>query len=403
MLRASPGRICGTPAARAFTLSELLIVIAIIAILAALLFPAAGSAWDSANAARCKTNLTRIWQAQGAWRADNDGMLLNGGSWMGRLYKYVGFDASVFRCAARGEILGYGDRQDPLAEPDNPDYGDPYGSNPAPSGPNSDAPIDNAFELDIYWQEPNGSRNKGRFGWTIPVSGHPWVRSVKSGNRVKYEIDDEGYTGSGTTPTFDDIWFYVYYDEENKPTYMDIIKGSCNSSPYVKYIIEFKINGEVVVNNWVDAIGRIIHFDYNEETPGGGNSVDSQWVQTDTGWERTAVLILGDYALSRGTYEASGGRLVSSVDPRCFFILDFGYHKAVADFVTGGMDPWDKYFIEDPKVWEKSFGAPGRSWKAFQALRHHGQANVLFCDGHIESLGPRELEYSDTRWRNQGY
>ncbi|HUU90058.1 MAG TPA: type II secretion system protein, partial [Phycisphaerae bacterium] len=71
----------GTPergAASAFTLVELLVVITIIALLVTLLVPVASSAWQTAHMTRCKTNLYRIYQAQGQWRADRDGRLLTG-------------------------------------------------------------------------------------------------------------------------------------------------------------------------------------------------------------------------------------------------------------------------------------------------------------------------------------
>lgn len=59
----------------AFTLIELLIVIAIISILAALLIPAAKNVMSGAKASQCITNLRQLGTATLSYVADNDGRL----------------------------------------------------------------------------------------------------------------------------------------------------------------------------------------------------------------------------------------------------------------------------------------------------------------------------------------
>ena len=60
----------------AFTLIELLGVVAIILVLVALLFPVTGRIKDNANGARCASNLRQIGVAALAWSADNDGNIV---------------------------------------------------------------------------------------------------------------------------------------------------------------------------------------------------------------------------------------------------------------------------------------------------------------------------------------
>lgn len=64
-----------TPHTKAFTLVEMLIVIAIIAVLAALLFPAIGSLTRKSQGTACSNNLRQIGVAMNLYLADNQGTL----------------------------------------------------------------------------------------------------------------------------------------------------------------------------------------------------------------------------------------------------------------------------------------------------------------------------------------
>lgn len=100
------------PAGRAFTLVELLVVIALIVILASLLLPVLARAKETARTAACANNLRQVAVATMAYSADFNGRLpafrewlcrRNGDLTSGRLYPYLG---------ARGSYLCPTDRME---------------------------------------------------------------------------------------------------------------------------------------------------------------------------------------------------------------------------------------------------------------------------------------------------
>jgi prepilin-type N-terminal cleavage/methylation domain-containing protein len=75
------------PVERAFTLIEVLVVMAIIAIIAAILIPSLNRALESAKATKDLSNLRQIGAATQMYMNDNNGVLFSTtGSWMSQLY-----------------------------------------------------------------------------------------------------------------------------------------------------------------------------------------------------------------------------------------------------------------------------------------------------------------------------
>lgn len=115
---------------RAFTLTELLTVISVIAILAAILIPVVGNVRASANATRCASNLRQMAIGAQAYAADNKGIIVpwrppvGSAYWMTSLAPYVGVkrpaspavvEDSVFMCPTeepnkKGELFYTEDR-----------------------------------------------------------------------------------------------------------------------------------------------------------------------------------------------------------------------------------------------------------------------------------------------------
>ncbi len=97
--------------ARAFTLIEILIVLAIIGILAGILLPVFNSARNAAGTATCSSNLKQIYLGTQMYLQDNNGTYPNPGyasthcGWADLIYPYVKSTA-VFQCprATHGEF-----------------------------------------------------------------------------------------------------------------------------------------------------------------------------------------------------------------------------------------------------------------------------------------------------------
>jgi prepilin-type N-terminal cleavage/methylation domain-containing protein len=114
---------------RAFTLIEMLVVVAIIGILSALLLPVAGNMRKSGQVTKSMNNLKQIQLANIQYAADNnmnyvEGQAGNGDIWMwnAEFYRYLGFDRTKFAWNKFPEVF-----YSPLADRSKVNYS--YGYN----------------------------------------------------------------------------------------------------------------------------------------------------------------------------------------------------------------------------------------------------------------------------------
>ncbi len=154
-------------AVQGFTLIELLTVVAIIAVLAALLFPAAKSMLGKGKSAKCMANMKNIGIAMSSFIADNNGAFPRGGwgdsggvwtppvqgptlGWLADIWPYIGQSREVFVCPDAPAISPTGQSSwtwMPGAKASDPRYPMNYGYN-AQLNTNRDSMRNNGQNVD---------------------------------------------------------------------------------------------------------------------------------------------------------------------------------------------------------------------------------------------------------------
>jgi prepilin-type N-terminal cleavage/methylation domain-containing protein/prepilin-type processing-associated H-X9-DG protein len=420
-----------------FTLVELLVVVLIIAILIALLMPALSSAWNTAYTTECKTHLKAIYQATVTF-ANNDKradrfMFPAGSGWVSMLLPYVEGNPAVFTCPAApppktptgtGTSSGGGTGSSTGGTGGSGTPGGYYGSTSGDPWMPNDLPPPTPycqFAFDIY----NGKNTGGKGGsdtylWTVAVASD-WCRPMRTGpNTWHYGIEDQGQApqagqAAGGDRDYADIDVEVTYNN-GQPTQVKIIQGKNGSN---QYGFDMTINGVVAVTNIDGHQGLVVPLvgspdgvapsasGIGQGTPGGNTSGTGPGVFGPA----TYLLPAGydplrptNYGLNKDAGPYGTNLNITKPDNKLIYILD--HHDLVVD--PSDAVNFDKYFISDPEVWNtKAWAQDGADWHEYQSLRHFGKANVLFCDGHIESLGKGDLDPADNAaasllWRSFG-
>jgi prepilin-type processing-associated H-X9-DG protein/prepilin-type N-terminal cleavage/methylation domain-containing protein len=382
------GKACLT---KAFTLVELLVVMVIVGLLVAMLVPSVSAVWQSVLASKCRHNLQSIWGAYSMWRSDEGlAVLAEGLGWRVAIMPYLEGRDEILRCPAVDRQDRWGTSAGDSAGDEGDEEGGGGGTAPgagAGAGTGGISLSDIIFKM--YCRKAREGWVPGQYLGTAVVEECPGCAITHiSGDKYYVAMEDRWFfTRQGWAQGLDDMRFNIWLDQ-GSPYKMEIVGGDeINGGEwgsFSEFRFELWIAGKKILDDWTAAYS----FDLSIPRPVLDLTVYSK---------------PGDYGISKGAYEFRGDETIPSLDPRQFLILD--YPKAVADYnkdvVVGPDDAWDKYFILDEEAWMAKYSEElweGETWEDYQSLRHFGQANMLFCDGHVESLGPDELYETNPLW-----
>jgi prepilin-type N-terminal cleavage/methylation domain-containing protein/prepilin-type processing-associated H-X9-DG protein len=153
-----------------FTLSELLVVITIIGILASLILPALSQAKKSARATHCQSNLRQWWVAWQSYTEANNNFFSSGtsvwwarGEWLVALSKTYQKSPDLLYCPSATARRGPGDQetQVPNDSPQAVDYGGPttVWASAIPDPFNPALPLTSSYGLNIWAYNPPAGVN----------------------------------------------------------------------------------------------------------------------------------------------------------------------------------------------------------------------------------------------------
>ena len=157
---------------KAFTLVELMIVMAIIGILVALLIPAIQSASASVGQARCAENLHRLWQAVSMRAADEaahpNKRMLRATAWPAQVLPYLESGSQFMVCPAGGESMS---EDGASAGGQSTSFTDGAASSGTPGGTGSGNDWSNYAQLSDLADVKTES---GTTSWFVPLEEGRW-------------------------------------------------------------------------------------------------------------------------------------------------------------------------------------------------------------------------------------
>jgi prepilin-type N-terminal cleavage/methylation domain-containing protein/prepilin-type processing-associated H-X9-DG protein len=425
---------------RAFTMVELMVVIAIIGILVALLMPGMNNAWRLAQMTQCQSNLSALYKAQANWTADRDAQQGTAGAWVALLSSYLEGRTDTLRCPSAEVVsISEGTLVDDGLGGKTTYQGD---GGSTTSTDNSGASLDSNYatppEADIQLQDVSigVTDEAGNTLYEIPLAPNEhWTMyqswTLPDGRTyIGANIDNDMRKNKDGLYIDNDFEFIITY-QGTTPTEIEI--GDCDGNAN-KYWTDFRINHQPIWNgerfgppnnkagfaaghhHEKVSVSQEIGKDLSRNVQTRKRVLYAQWTVMANS---KSVLGATSYGLNRGSYQMpspdSSAKYINVArpDPKLIYILD--YPKPIADMTDIGDAMPDTHYSDcifidpappDLAMWKAPPDLSGRTWEECQALRHFGKANVLFCDGHVEAMDKTELDPNDpmnaTLWNYQG-
>ena len=376
---------------RGFTLIELLVVITIVAMLMLLLLPAFSRSWDVATLTQCRTNLQRLYQAENTFRADKQTDLftpdrctspVTGVNWSSELKPYVDDCQAVLMCPAaalvrdQGVVGGIGGG--------SANVNDAGGE---ASGEQVVFPEDVKLSFQITYRDGHTDEV---YPITAALDGSSaWAKKLGTAadGYTQWGVEDNLLlkVGSNERAFYDDILFNVKYENGMPVSWYKPpqVPMSEHYSPGL-FFYTLLVNDQMVIKDFYD----------NGTTPVTTATTANKFPQSVFG-------VATNYGLSKGTFYCKDG-VTKELDSKLILLLD--YPKILADYNhEGADDDWPRFFVDETsvKAWLLKYGPDcpkSMTWHDYTALRHFGQANVLFCDGHIATLARDDLAETNGWW-----
>jgi len=246
-------------------------------------------------------------------------------------------------------------------------------------------------------------------GTAFVDSSYGVKRQDLGGGKTYFGVDDRSFfLDRSVAPgnlDYADIRFHLWLDSD-RINQMEFIGSDeiTGQGSHREFRFEVWLGDEMISDDFVRDMGTVVGLDKRSggDATGGGTGGGTSGAG-DSGastLNELGAIKAFDYGLNKGTYRILDST-VQKVDPCLIFILDYG--KSVANYTNKPPDLWPLYFTAAQAEWmaderNTSFLKPGETWWHYTAMRHFGMANVLFCDGHIELLGPDALHEFSPLW-----
>jgi len=322
----------------AFTLVELLIVIVILGLLLALLFPSLRVVWNRYHMTRCQTNLSHIYQAF-RLRAADEAMGVKEAyavpAWSSTLLPYLEGDTGQLKCPAAPEV------QSGAVEPVRPIW--ELVEFRVKSGAYITQLMPGPYMLKLSVTQYNKARGMGLLGNDNVAnninSNYPEFNTyVPDGQPDVYWLCMEDYGGDWD---FKDVMTRVT-DNGDGTTTVECISGYTGHA-----------------NSLMDKLTGQVLFDT------GSNLWDFSPARTVV--LQTGRAVDADYGMNENAFTIGGA----------------GGKILVLDYL--------RLEVKTTDLWAEKFFDPAKSGVPLFA-RHFGQANVLFSDGSVHPERPADID-----------